>query len=82
MNYRSESHDMLREMASDERPYEKCIKQGAGSLSNAELLAVILRTGTKGKSALDLAHQLLGEMCGEGGILNIHNFTLKKLKSI
>lgn len=73
---------MMKEMYKDDRPYEKCLKQGAGSLSNAELLAVMLRTGTKGKSALDLAHHLLSKMCGEGGILNIHGFTLQKLKSI
>ena len=73
---------MMKEMYKDDRPYEKCLKQGAGSLSNAELLAVMLRTGTKGKSALDLAHHILSKMCGEGGSLNIHGFTLQKLKSI
>lgn len=73
---------MIKEICKNERPYEKCMEQGAASLSNTELLAVLLRTGTKGKSALDLAQQLLGTECGEDGLLNIHSFTLDKLKNI
>jgi DNA repair protein RadC len=46
---------------SAERPREKLLAQGAGSLSDAELLAIFLRTGVKGKSAVDLARELLQE---------------------
>ena len=42
-----------------ERPRERLLNQGPAALSEAELLAIFLRTGVKGKSALDLAHQLL-----------------------
>lgn len=42
-----------------ERPREKLILQGAGALSDAELLAIFLRTGVKGKSALDLSRELI-----------------------
>jgi len=42
-----------------ERPREKLLLQGAASLSDAELLAIFLRTGVKGKSAVDLARELL-----------------------
>lgn len=42
-----------------ERPREKLLHQGAHSLSDAELLAIFLRTGVKGKSAVDLARDLL-----------------------
>lgn len=73
---------MIKEMFQDERPYEKCKKYGASSLSNAELLAVLLRTGTQGSSALDLAQRLLGNGCGDQGLLNIHSFTLEKLEEI
>ena len=38
-----------------ERPYEKCEKNGTAMLSDAELLAVILRSGTKDQTAIDLA---------------------------
>jgi DNA repair protein RadC len=43
----------------DERPRERLIEKGADSLSDAELVAILLRTGVKGRSALDLARDLL-----------------------
>ncbi len=45
----------------DERPREKLLKRGPQSLSDAELLAIFLRTGVKGKTAVDLARELLTE---------------------
>ena len=42
-----------------ERPRERLLAQGAASLSDAELVALFLRTGVRGKSALDLARELL-----------------------
>src|SRR5512138_419319 len=42
-----------------ERPREKLLQRGASSLSDAELLAIFLRTGVVGKSAVDLARELL-----------------------
>jgi DNA repair protein RadC len=52
-----------------ERPREKLLAQGAQSLSDAELLAIFLRTGTAGSSALDLARGLLTEFGNVRGIL-------------
>src|SRR3990167_9267617 len=43
----------------DDRPREKLLKKGAGALSNSELLAILLRTGTHGTSAIDLARNIL-----------------------
>ena len=40
----------MKDMIADERPYEKCERFGAGSLTDIELLAVLLRTGTKGEN--------------------------------
>ncbi len=45
----------------DERPREKLLKRGASALSDAELLAIFLRTGVKGKTAVDLARDLLDQ---------------------
>jgi len=45
----------------DERPREKLLAHGAQSLSDAELLAIFLRTGIKGKSAVDLARDLIND---------------------
>lgn len=44
-----------------ERPREKLLQRGPGALSDAELLAIFLRTGIKGKTAVDLARELLQE---------------------
>ena len=44
----------------DERPRERLLAQGAGELSDAELLAIFLRVGIPGKSAVDLARELIG----------------------
>jgi DNA repair protein RadC len=49
----------IRDWPQDERPREKLLEKGAGALSDAELLAILLRNGTPGNSALDLARQLL-----------------------
>jgi DNA repair protein RadC len=56
-----------------ERPREKLLQMGAASLSDAELLAIFLRTGVRGKSAVDLARELLAH-CGSLGAL----FALKR----
>ena len=59
----------IREWPKQERPREKLLSRGASSLSDAELLAIFLRTGTKGLSALDLARMLLQRFGGIRGIL-------------
>ena len=45
----------------DDRPREKLLKKGAGALSNSELLAILLRTGSKGISAIDLSRKILAK---------------------
>jgi DNA repair protein RadC len=49
----------IRDWPSDERPREKLLEKGAAALSDAELLAVLLRTGMPGHSAVDLARDVL-----------------------
>ncbi|MDH4764716.1 DNA repair protein RadC [Pseudomonas sp. CBMAI 2609] len=51
----------IKDWPAQERPREKLLAQGAQALTDAELLAIFLRTGVAGKSAVDLARQLLGE---------------------
>jgi len=50
----------ITDWPADERPRERLLAQGAGALSDAELLAIFLRVGMKGKSAVDLARELIG----------------------
>ena len=52
-----------------ERPRERLLALGAGSLADAELLAILLRTGTKGKSAVDVARELLGRFGSVSALL-------------
>ncbi len=59
----------IREWPQQERPREKLLTRGAQSLSDAELLAIFLRTGIAGSSAITLARQLLGKFGSLRGIL-------------
>lgn len=72
----------MKELMEDERPYEKCLSYGPEHLTNTELLAVLLRTGTKGMNSLELARNILQTQSGEEDILKIHHLTMQKLKKI
>jgi DNA repair protein RadC len=54
-------HTKIKEWPEEERPREKLLKQGAPSLSDAELLALLIESGTGGVTAVDLAKRLLAE---------------------
>ncbi|WP_324295639.1 RadC family protein [Rossellomorea vietnamensis] len=59
-----ENRLMIRDFPQDERPRERMIQSGAASLSNQELLAILLRTGTKSESVLQLSNRLLTQFDG------------------
>lgn len=52
----------MKELCEDDRPREKMLRSGAVSLSNAELLAVLLRTGTGKMNVLEVAREILREI--------------------
>jgi DNA repair protein RadC len=60
----------------EERPREKLLTHGAKHLTDAELLAIFLHTGTRGKTALDMARELLSEFGGLKKLLNTNPQTL------
>jgi DNA repair protein RadC len=60
----------IKDWPADERPREKLLQRGAHALTDAELLAIFLRIGTQGKSAVDLARDLLGEFGSLQALLN------------
>jgi len=62
----------IRDWPVDERPREKLLKLGAAALSEAELIAILLRTGAKGRSALDVARDLLVRFKSLRGLLSAH----------
>lgn len=59
----------LSDLSPDQRPRERLFAHGPKLLSDAELLAVFLRTGIRGKDALSLAHELLADSSGLAGLL-------------
>jgi DNA repair protein RadC len=59
----------IKDWPDGERPREKLLQRGAAALSDAELLAIFLRTGTRGQSAVDLARSLLQRFDGLGSLL-------------
>jgi len=60
----------IKDLPENERPREKLAKYGAEVLSNAELLAILIRTGTKDQNAIDIGYKLLGQEEGIGFILD------------
>jgi len=60
---------LIRELPESERPRERLLEQGSVSLSDAELVAVLLRTGYRGTSAVELARTLLDDNGGLSGLL-------------
>ena len=60
----------IKDWPADERPREKLLQRGANALTDAELLAIFLRTGTIGKSAVDMARDLLSEFGSLQALLN------------
>ena len=47
--------EVMKELPESERPYERCARLGTAALTDAELLAIIMRTGTTGRNSLQLA---------------------------
>lgn len=70
----------VKEMALEERPREKMLTKGEKSLSNAELLAIILRTGTKKQSVLELANYIINK--DSQGIRWLNDITIEELCEI
>lgn len=60
---------LIRELPASERPRERLLDQGSGALSDAELVAVLLRAGHTGTSAIELARVLLDDNGGLSGLL-------------
>jgi len=66
----------------DQKPREKLLKRGPEVLTDAELLAIILRTGVKGKSAVDLGRDLLQAFKGFSGLLQADPSAVRKFSGL
>ena len=72
----------LKSLPVDARPREKLLSRGAGALGDAELLALLLRTGMAGKHVMQLAQELLDRFGGIGGLLHTSADALKVIKGL
>ena len=73
---------LLKDLPQDARPREKLLARGPGALSDAELLALLLRTGLPGKNALQMGQELISAFGGLAGLLNTPAEALKKIKGV
>jgi len=73
---------VLKDIPADARPREKLLASGAAALADAELIALLLRTGFKGCSVLQLAQDLLDHFGGIQGLLHAQADDLKKIKGL
>ena len=72
----------LKTLTASERPQERLEKHGARALSDSELLAMILRSGTKGHDVLTLSNRLIAEAGSLAGLIQWRETDFKKLKGI
>ena len=73
---------LLKDLPEEARPREKLLARGPGALSDAELLALLLRTGLPGKNALQMGQELLDKFGGVAGLLHTGADALKSVKGL
>ena len=70
----------IKNWAKDDRPREKLLTKGAPALSNSELIAILINNGSKDKSAVDIAKEIL--KLGSDNLNELGKLTLKELKQV
>lgn len=75
-------HLTIKDIPYDDRPYERCLREGPEYLSDAELLSIIIRTGSREDSSLDLASKILALNYPKEGILGLLHLSLPELMSV
>ena len=78
----SEERKGILSLPPEERPYEKCLEQGCQALSDAELLAVIIRTGAGGDTSVDLARRVLDLGGRQGNLAGLCGLSVQELTSV
>jgi DNA repair protein RadC len=80
--HKPDYHVTIHDMPTGERPRERLQHYGAEALSTAELMAILLRTGSRGENVLDLATRLLIEFDGLGGLARASFSELSAVKGV
>ena len=73
---------LLKDLPQEARPREKLLSRGPAALSDAELLALLLRSGIRGKNVLQLAQELVDRFGGVAGLLHTPAEALKAVKGL
>lgn len=73
-------HYTMKDLPESEMPYEKFLKKGADGVSDADLLAIILRSGSKDRTALQIARDVLRQE--QKSLLNLHKLSVEELMEI
>lgn len=73
---------IIKNLPASERPYEKCEKYGVEFLSDAELIAVIIKSGVRGTSSVELAREILGSAQESDGLCGLHYLKYEDLMGI
>jgi len=72
----------LKDLPAQARPRERLLTHGPSALTDAELLAIVLRTGTAGRGVLQMADELLTHFDGMAGLLHAHADALRQFKGL
>ena len=72
----------LKDLPADARPREKLLARGPGALSDTELLALLLRTGTAGRGVFEMAGEVLARFDGIAGLLHADGTQLRQVKGL
>lgn len=72
----------MKQLPISERPYEKLEKYGVSSLSDAELVAVLIKTGTKQKNSIELAREILSLHPVHKGLIGLHYLSDRELRRV
>jgi len=72
----------IKDIPNEDRPYEHCLRTGPEDLSDAELLSIIIRSGSRESNSLDLASKILALNYPKEGILGLLQLSLEELMSV
>lgn len=79
---RENGYRTMREYADDERPRERLLRHGPATLGDAELLAIILRSGSPGENVLDLARAVMSSLGGLAGLARADAALLQRIRGL
>ncbi len=78
----SQNYNTMKDLPTSERPYEKIEKYGVACLSDAELVAVLIKNGTRKKNSVELAREILNHHPVHKGLIGLHYLSGQELKHI